>query len=223
MEQHISKLLATSPLFAQMAEPAIAQALDAVGWRAVIYRPHDVYALAGSACTYVDIVLTGEMVAWMVAASGRQAEVVRIYAGDVIAPCYLYAADRRMPVTIETEGEVTVLRMTRASLTQLIDNHARIRHNFIGILSDIGTYLASRLRFLSLLTVREKVIAYLHAEMRRQHSLTVSLPSTRAAIAQRFAIQKFSLLRCFAQLSAEGIIRVQGRQVTILDPSRLQV
>ena len=219
MEQHISKLLATSPLFAQMAEPAIAQALDAVGWRAVTYRPHDVYALAGSACTYVDIVLTGEMVA----ASGRQAEVVRIYAGDVIAPCYLYAADRRMPVTIETEGEVTVLRMTRASLTQLIDNHARIRHNFIGILSDIGTYLASRLRFLSLLTVREKVIAYLHAEMRRQHSLTVSLPSTRAAIAQRFAIQKFSLLRCFAQLSAEGIIRVQGRQVNILDPSRLQV
>ena len=62
MEQHISKLLATSPLFAQMAEPAIAQALDAVGWRAVTYRPHDVYALAGSACTYVDIVLTGEMV-----------------------------------------------------------------------------------------------------------------------------------------------------------------
>lgn len=72
MEQHISKLLATSPLFAQMAEPAIAQALDAVGWRAVTYRPHDVYALAGSACMYVDIVLTGEMVAWMVAASGRR-------------------------------------------------------------------------------------------------------------------------------------------------------
>ena len=76
MEQHISKLLATSPLFAQMAEPAIAQALDAVGWRAVTYRPHDVYALAGSACMYVDIVLTGEMVAWMVAVGG-------VYGGSV--------------------------------------------------------------------------------------------------------------------------------------------
>lgn len=215
-------VLSRSRLFADMPQSVIAEALGRVGYTVVQRSRGDVYALVGQTLGYVDVMLDGQMVAWMVGDSGRQLEVLRLAPGDVVAPCFVFAADGVLPTTIETLSDVTMLRMTRQAFGRLIDESAVLRWNFVRILSDIGSFLATRMRFIALLTVREKVACYLLSEMACQQSRTLWLKYTRQHIADTFGIQKFSLLRCLAELAAEGVVSISGRQITILAPDRLR-
>ena len=154
---------------------------------------------------------------------GRQLEVIQFRKGDVIAPNFIFANPNVMPITIETESEVNILRMSSRSLQQLVDSFSTIRWNFIGILSNIGAYLASKMKFISLLTIKEKVRFYLHTEALVQHSKTIVLAQSRQHLADSFAIQKFSLIRCLAELAEDGAISINGKEITILDIRKLQI
>ena len=149
-------------------------------------------------------------------------EVISLRCGDIIAPCFIYASDKRLPIDIEAQTDTTILRMQPSALQQMVDADACVRGNFIRCLSDIGSYLASKIGFLSLLTVREKVAGYLRSEAALQKSLHVRLDTSRQRLADSFAIQKFSLLRCLAEMEQQGIIKVDGKEITILAPERLR-
>jgi len=55
-------------------------------------------------------------------------------------------------------------------------------------------------------------------QSRQQQSRTIILPLSRQELAEHFAIQKYSLLRCLNELQQEGIIRVEGRRIQLLSP-----
>lgn len=207
-----------------MSEMEIAEALSCICHKIIPFKKHALYAIAGFEYPHADIVLSGEMTARMVSgSSGRQLEVIRLRKGDVIAPNFIFAETNVMPVTIETESEVNILRMSARSLQQLVDSFSTIRWNFIGILSNIGAYLASKIKFVSLLTIKEKVMFYLRTEALAQRSKTIVLAQSRQHLADSFAIQKFSLIRCLAELVKEGVIRINGKEITILDFKQLRI
>ena len=61
-----------------------------------------------------------------------------------------------MPVSVETESKVRVLRMTKDNLLKLIDLDKQLRMNFIRMICDINVYLTKKMRMLSLMTVGRK-------------------------------------------------------------------
>ena len=146
IEQKTINSLTHCPLFHRMSEMEIADALSSICHKVIPFKKHTLYSIAGFEYPHADIVLNGEMTARMVSGtSGRQLEVIRFRKGDVIAPNFIFATPNVMPVTIETESEVNILRMSSRSLQQLVDSFSTIRWNFIGILSNIGAYLASKI------------------------------------------------------------------------------
>lgn len=78
------------------------------------------------------------------------------------------------------------------------------------------------MRVLSLFTVREKVAWLLLERAGEQGSNTIHLYRSRQEIADSFGIQKFSLLRVLSDLQKEGAIKVDGRQITILDRNKMK-
>jgi len=147
--------------------------------------------------------------------------VIRLVAGNLIAPALIFSKDNLMPVSVETETETTVLRMEKADFVELIDIDPILRRNFITILSNIDVFLTKRLRVLSLFTVREKIGYFLKEASGKQGSNIVQLDKSRQEIAESFGIQKFSLLRTMSELAEAGAIRVEGKRITILDRSKL--
>ena len=224
IEQKTINSLTHCPLFYRMSEMEITDALDSISHKIIHFKKHDIYAIAGFEYPHADIVLHGNMTARMVAvSSGRQLEVIQLQKGDVIAPNFIFADKNVMPVTIETECEVRILRMSSRSLQHLVDTYATIRWNFISILSNIGAYLASKMKFISLLTIKEKVKFYLRAEALAQRSKVITLGKSRQHLADSFAIQKFSLIRCLAELAEDGSISIHSKEITILDIRKLQI
>ena len=100
-------------------------------------------------------------------------------------------------------------------------NDDRILMNFVGQLSDTSSFLTKKVRMLTLLSVREKVAAFLFKESKEHQSNTFTLTQSRQEIADSFAIQKFSLQRCLNEFADEGIIRLEGKTITILDMKKI--
>lgn len=222
MNQNVMKALKRCPLFYEMKEEQISNIFAMTDFRTVELKKNGIYQICGDLLRFGDIVASGELAARLTGMSGRQVEVIKIKSGDIIAPCFIFSSDRKLPVDIEATEDTTILRLTRQALAILIDANETVRMNFIRYISDIGAYLAARIEFLSLMTIREKIVYFLRTEAMLQHSLHIKLNTTRQRLADSFAIQKFSLLRCLAQLAKEKIIRISGKDIEIIDIKRLK-
>lgn len=222
MEQRVLNALTKCPLFAGMAPVEIEIAMAGVTYSIVNYDSHDIYALTGMPCKTLDIVIRGVLVCRMSSLSGKQVEVSRLHEGNLVAPAFILGKDTNMPVGVETDTDVTVLRMQKSVFHHLIGTHEQIRDNFIRVLSNINAFLTHRMRILTLFTVKEKV-AYLLLELAgEQGSNVIHLSQSRQEIADSFGIQKFSLLRVLADFTKAGAIKINGREVTILDRSKMR-
>ena len=216
------QVLQKCPLFAGMSTLSIDLALGNISYQIINFAPRDVYTLAGMPCRFADIVLSGSLICRMVSLSGKQVEVTRLRPGNLIAPAFIFAKNNSMPVSVETDSEVTLLRMTPQTLKKLIDDDAYIRMNYIRSLSNIDVFLTHKMKVLSLFTVREKVAYLLLERAGEQNSNTIRLTRSRQEIADSFGIQKFSLLRVLSEFEKEGVIRVDGKTIEIIDRSRLK-
>lgn len=220
MEPNIYQSLSICPLFQGIDMAEIEVILQDISFKLVRYDKKDIYTLAGMPCKYADIVIKGELTTRMVSMSGKTVEVSRLNKGDIIAPAFIFAKDRTMPVSVETECETFILRFQPSEFETLIDHDIRLRRNFIQILSNIDVFLTKKMRVLSLFTVREKVAYFLTDTAKKQGSRTILLDKSRQEIAESFGIQKFSLLRCFSELVEQGAIEVNGKQITIIDEKK---
>ena len=222
MEQNILDQLSHCPLFADMSPVEIEIALSDAKWSTVHYDAHDIYALAHMPYRHVDIILSGTLICRMSLLSGKQVEVSRLHGGNIIAPAFVFSKNDNLPVGVETGTPVTVFRMRKPEFEQLLRDNWQLSMNFMQVLSNINVFLTKRLKVLSLYTVREKVAWLLLERAGEQGSNIIRLFRSRQEIADSFGIQKFSLLRVLADFQKEGAIKINGREITILDRQKMK-
>lgn len=222
MDNKIMNALCRCPLFHEMTPFEIEMVLSGTKYKFVNYDKHDVFTLAGMPCNHADIVVRGELVCRMTSLSGKSVEVSRLQEGDVVAPAFIFAYDNKMPVSVETETDTTIMRMRPEELQNIMDTSEKVRKNFIRTLSNINVFLTRKMKVLSLFTVREKISYFLLEEAGKQQSDTIMLDKSRQEIADSFGIQKFSLLRCLSDLARDGAIVVEGRKITIVDRNKMK-
>lgn len=222
MEQRILEALEKCPLFAGMSPTEIEITMSGVDYKLVHYDHHDIYALAGMPCRNADIIVEGVLICRMSALSGKQVEVSRLRTGNIIAPAFIFGKDNGMPVGVETDTKVTVLRISKSNFARLLRDNWQLTENFIHVLSNINVFLTKRMRVLSLFTVREKVAWLLLERAGEQGSNVIHLYRSRQEIADSFGIQKFSLLRVLSDLQKDGAIKINGREITIIDRNKMK-
>ena len=222
MEVSVYEILTSSPFFNGLTAKEIKELLQTVNYKIVEYPAKEIYTLAGMPCKYADFILKGELISRMTGLSGKQVQINRLKACVLIAPAFIFAKNNAMPVSVETAQHTTIMRMMPSELKYLIDTNERIRMNFIQLLSSIDVFLTQKLRMLSLFTVREKVAYFLMKAAKEQQSRTIKLSNSRQEIADTFGIQKFSLLRCFSEFEDNGAIKIDGKQITILNSDKMK-
>ena len=222
MEASMYEILTNSPFFNGLTAKEIKELLQTVNYKIVEYPAKEIYTLAGMPCKYADFILKGELISRMTGLSGKQVQIDRLKACVLIAPAFIFTKNNAMPVSVETAQHTTIMRMMPSELKHLIDTNERIRMNFIQLLSSIDVFLTQKLRMLSLFTVREKVAYFLMKAAKEQQSRTIKLSNSRQEIADTFGIQKFSLLRCLSEFEDNGAIKIDGKQITILNSDKMK-
>ena len=152
----------------------------------------------------------GDVVAYLEGASGRYIRMSTFHAGNMFAPAFLFAQERRYPVTVQA-----TLRILSADFERLLELDSRLTKNFAVILSNLIAGLTKKVGML-LLSVRDKIVFFLKEEQRRQQSNTIQLSMSRQELADHFGIQKYSLQRALNELQESGAIRIDGKTIEIL-------
>ena len=221
MEKNTLKALQQCPLFEGFTAKDIEQMMDNIPYRLVRFEKKELFLSAGTPCKYADIVVTGEVIARMEGPSGKYMQITSKPVGSLLASAFIFGKNNIIPVNMIASKPTTILRMTPNSMQVLLNIDERFRFNFIQLLSAFCDNLARTVRMLTLHTVREKVAIFLIEQARLNNSDNIILQKSRQEIAESFAIQKFSLQRCLKEFAAENIIQLNGKQITILNKSKL--
>lgn len=222
MQQYVLETLQKCPLFKGMEPLDIEMVMSRVNYKLVVYEKKDVFTLAGMPCLHADFVIRGILICRMSSLSGKQVEVSRLKPGNLVAPAFIFAKNKEMPVSVETDTKVEILRLSPQALKSIIDTDEKIRMNFIEVLSNIDVFLTTKMRVLSLFTIKEKVAYLLLEQSGEQGSNKIHLLRSRQEIADSFGIQKFSLLRVLSDFEKVGAIKIDGKNITILNRSKLK-
>ena len=203
------------PLFEGLTDNEIVDLMHAVRYRVARLYKGDFLFVAGEDCLHANILLDGEVVAYLEGASDRYIRMSTFHAGNMFAPAFLFAQVRRYPVTVQATTNTKVLRILSADFERLLELDSRLAKNFTVILSNLIAGLTKKVGML-LLSVRDKIIFFLKEEQRRQQSNTIRLSMSRQELADHFGIQKYSLQRALNELQESGAIRIDGKTIEIL-------
>lgn len=217
MEEKAKTALLSCPLFDKIEGEELETIMEDIPYKTIEFSKGDIITVAGMPCRYADIVIRGSLICSMAALSGKQIEVSRLSSGDIIAPAYLFSDNHAIPVSVKADSKTELLRISKESLKIISERHLQIGLNFIRLLSNINVFLTGKIRVLSLYTVREKVAYLLRKIAKEQGSHLIHLDRSRQEIAQSFGIQKFSLLRVLSNFEQEGAIKIDGKDIQILD------
>ena len=203
------------PLFKGLTDNEIMDLMHTIRYRVTRLYKGDFLLVAGDDCLHANIMIEGEVVAYLEGASDRYIRMSTFHAGNMFAPAFLFAQDRRYPVTVQATTNTKVLRILSADFERLLELDSRLSKNFTVILSNLIAGLTKKVGML-LLSVREKIIFFLKEEQRRQQSDTIRLSMSRQELADHFGIQKYSLQRALNELQESGAIRIDGKTIEIL-------
>jgi len=220
-EEHMMESLQACSLFKGMDTREISDALEGSSWRIRKYGRDTLIAQAGDEVLFLQIVLEGSVKGEMVDYTGKVIKIEDIVPPRPLAPAFLFGSQNRYPVNISAAGDVSLLSIPREKFLVMLQNSRSVLVNFVDIVSSRGQFLSSKIKFLSFTTIKGKLARYLLDLSGKTGSSRFVLPSSQAQLSELFGVARPSIGRAMSELNHDGIIRTEGREVTIVDPARL--
>ena len=126
------------------------------------------------------------------------------------------------PATAEALIKSTTYYFPRSDFVALIEKNPSIALNMLAVLSRRLRQFANQIENLSLKEVPARLAGYLlYIAEEQDNSDVVRLPVSKGQLASLLGTIPETLSRIFAKMSDEGLIRVDGRSITIVDRDAL--
>ena len=187
------------------------------------YHPGAIVMFRGDRYEHLFILAEGTLSAEMEDLKGRVLKVETLKAPDKIAPGILFAEENFLPVTLRTVTDTTILSLPKDSVYAICREN---RDFLLSLLQDAGNkivFLAEKMRLIKFSSIREKIASYLLDQASRQGSNMVELKISKETMSELFGVARPSLSRVFSEMTDEGILRQEGRNVYILDREELEL
>lgn len=127
------------------------------------------------------------------------------------------------PANAEALNECEVLFFPRAEFVGLITAHPSLALNMLAVLALRLRRFATQVENLSLKEVPGRLASYLQylmEEQQRQDQVVLDIP--KGQLASLLGTSSETLSRIFSKMSEEGLIRVEGKTIFILNEERLR-
>jgi CRP-like cAMP-binding protein len=133
------------------------------------------------------------------------------------------------PYYAEALADSLLLRVDREVFTELYEQTHPLVRSLIDSMAAGIQYLVQDIEHISVHSGTERVVGYLlrHCPCDQDagesgNCYTVELPMTKQLLASRLNLKPETLSRIFHDLTADGLIRVDGKSITIYDLERLR-
>lgn len=217
--QRIRDLLAQAPLFSDLP----VEQLDPLvrGTRKIRAQRGEIIFHRGDPCVGFHLVIFGQVKLVYVSAVGVERVVRLIGPGDSFGEALMFL-EKDYIVTAEALCDTLLLHVARGALFDRLDQDPRLARRMLGSLSrrvfmlmgDVGAY--------TMRSGQQRLIGYLFREARGRFGEPFRIEVTKGVIASRLNLTPEHFSRMLRELSERRLIRVRGREFTILDPDGLR-
>ena len=138
----------------------------------------------------------------------------------VLAVAFIFGKDNRYPVDIIANEQVTILTIPRDVLIFILQHSQVVLQNYLNAISSRTQFLSNKIRFLSFKTIKEKIANYVLNQIQGDNN-KLMLNQSQSELADFFGVTRPSLARALAGMEEEGLLRIERREITILDKEKL--
>lgn len=168
-------------------------------------------------CVLIQGSVKGEMVDF----TGKVVKIEEMRAPMPIAHAFIFGEKNRFPVDVVALEEVKILFIPRNEVVRLLQGSSVVLSNYLNAISNRTQFLSSKLWFFSFRTIREKVAQYLLSLTQDSKSDKVMINKSQGELAEFFGVTRPSLARVFSEMEQEGLIRVERKEITIINRNGL--
>lgn len=220
---NLPRYLSMQPLFQEMD----ALELDRLAQGCLLHRyaRGEMVFRVGEPCNAFHVAVTGQVKLYVVSPAGAEKAIEIIGPGQSFAEALMFT-DRPYILNGQALADSLVLSIGKAAVVGEIERDPRfamrmlagISRRLHGLVHDVESY--------ALHSGMQRVIGYLLRDQVAEDCvsgevLTVSLPVSKATIASRLSLTPEYFSRVLHELEAEGLVRIDKRDVHILDVHRL--
>lgn len=221
MDANYEKLI-DCPLFSHFSAEELNTLLSPSGCTFRAYPGGSIIINQGERYTDLYVLLAGQISAKFYEYSGKSMLVETLTAPVPIASAIIFADVNYLPVTAEADCDVEVAIIKQKYLVKLMQANPQLLTSYLQEIGSKVVFLAEKMRLAEMASLRQKISDFL-LRMRDQYNRNdFLLPYSREKLAELLGSARPSLSRELSRMADDSIIAVNGRQVRILDPERLQ-
>lgn len=208
--------------FRGLSENELEDLFKGIKYQRKRYEKEQVIAYADDEVKSLKILIEGTVRTEMMDYSGKTIKIEDLESPELLAPAFLFGKANRYPVTIIANTDVYLFSILKTDFIQLIQSNEKLLENFLNNISNRAQFLSSKIRFLSFQSIKGKIAQYLLQLSRKLNSADVILPKSQNELAEVFGVARPSLGRTIRELDKEGVIKAEGKKITILEKEKLK-
>jgi len=217
----VAGLLAHAPIFKGLSADELARI--AAGTRQVHAERGAVLFHRGEPCVGFHVVAYGQVKLAIPSAEGAEKVVEILGPGRSFGEAVMFLGNPYF-VTATALADSLLLHVGREAVLAELERDPRLARRMLAALSMRLHMLLKDVESMTLHSATQRVIGYL-ARLQDESAEPgrVTLPAQKSFIASRLNLTPEYFSRILGQLASEGIIRVDGRDVAIVDADRLRL
>ena len=175
----------------------------------------------GDPCVGFHLVVYGQVKLTVGTAAGVE-KVVEIIGPSMTFGEALMFTDRPYVVGATTVADSLLLHVGKAALYEELERRPQLARRMLAGLSWRLHMLVKDVESLTLLSATQRVIGYLARLEEAGGGPSLTLPASKTLVASRLNLTPEYFSRIIHDLARAGLVRVDGREVVILDPEGLR-
>jgi|GEM_PF-88061 len=220
--EHYKNLISHTHLFNQFSPNDISTLFIKDYYKIKDYERDSIIYLQNEVCNTIDIVLGGSVHIQKIDENGGILTIATYTTGDIMGANLAFSKANQYPMTVISNTQSTVLHINKKLILNLCQNDRNFLIKFLETLSSKALILTNKIKFISMKTIRDKIIEFLTYEYHLQNSPVIKLQVSKKELAERFGIQRPSLFRELRKMKEDGLIDYDSRSITIVDMELLK-
>ena len=214
------EILKKCPLFVQIEENDLLRMLGCLGARVEFFDKKYTILAEGTPARYVGIVLSGSVQILQVDYFGNRSILGEQRASEVFGEAFACAEVSSIPVTVVADEPCEIMLIGIDHILHTCANrcgfHNQLIFNLMKDLAEKTILFHQRIEVTSKRTTREKLMAYLMMQAKREGRNRFEIPFDRQELADYLEVDRSGLSAEIGKLKKEGLIDCQKNRFELL-------
>lgn len=212
--------LRACPLFDSIADGDLLAILDCLGASVRRYDKGQTILSEGDPADTLGIVLRGSARVMRVDYYGNRSIQTTLEPADIFGDTYAFAGVEAMPVSVVAAGECEAMLIPAQRIARTCRNacpfHGQMIYNLLHVIAEKNLMQSRKNEITAQRTTRDKLMAYLMLEAKKNARSTFTIPYDRQELADYLAVDRSGLSSEIGKLRREGVISCHKNEFTLL-------